>query len=82
MAVAHILSDKNFKTVTTFLPLNANAKKRIRVTRKRYRRGTTDEIDLVVTIGRPNYAEREFLKDCKKTKSRPREYWTKSFRTK
>lgn len=30
---------------------------------------------VLVTIGRPNYAERKFLKRCKKAGVRPRRFW-------
>lgn len=41
----------------------------IRATRSRYRGRLTrkgDNIDITLTIGRPNYAEREFIKVCQK----------------
>lgn len=47
----------------------------IRAVRKRYKRGTdkpkivrNHNIEITLTIGKPNYREREFIKDCLKAK--------------
>jgi hypothetical protein len=45
-------------------------KERVRATYKRSSLGK--QIDLVVTIGKPNAKEREFLKLCKKAKTKPK----------
>lgn len=40
----------------------------VRATRKsyKYRGGPKDNFEIMLTIGKPNYAEREFVKKCKK----------------
>lgn len=40
----------------------------IKATRKRYkgRIYKSENVDMVFTVGKPNYLEREFIKDCKK----------------
>ena len=58
-----------YKTVVVFLKPLSRVKRRIRVARH----GKTDTMS--VTIGRPNYAERLFLKQCKKAKCKPRRLW-------
>lgn len=50
-----------------------SAKQTLKVTRRRYNRGPGSfagggDIELVVNIGRPNYDERQFIKDCQKAK--------------
>ena len=41
----------------------------IRATRKKYKNGFKEgNIEILLTIGRPNYQEREFIKLCKKAK--------------
>lgn len=42
----------------------------VRATRRAYKGkfSHTDNIEIVLAIGRPNYAEREFIKTCKKAK--------------
>lgn len=56
---------KAVRSVTVFCsPLSA-VKERIRITRH-------GKNSLIITYGRPNYREREFLKLCKKAKTNPR----------
>ncbi len=60
--VVNALIDQDAKKVTAFLgPL---------LTVKASRRGKLDRrartLDLVVTIGTPNYAERRFIRDCQR----------------
>ena len=40
----------------------------VRATKKRYgyARGPKENFEIILTIGKPNYAEREFVKVCKK----------------
>lgn len=66
-----LLRDNDLKTVTVFCSPLSDVKQRIRVTRRQ-----KDEI--VVTFGKPNYSEREFLALCKKAKCLPRRLWLKS----
>lgn len=41
----------------------------VRATRKKYLNGfTKGNVEIVLTIGKPNYQEREFIKLCKKAK--------------
>jgi hypothetical protein len=37
----------------------------VRATRCRYRRGREKNVEITLTIGRPNYVERVFIRDCK-----------------
>lgn len=60
-----ILTDPTMRTVTVFCGNLADVKERIRMTRR-------GKNELLVTMGKPNYQEREFLKLCKKAKTRPR----------
>lgn len=39
------------------------------------RDGRAKQQHIVLTHGMPNYAEREFLKKCKKAKTKPRAVW-------
>ena len=66
-----LLRDDNLKTVTVFCSPLSDVKQRIRVTRR-----NKDEI--VITFGKPNYSEREFLALCKKAKCSPRRLWLKT----
>lgn len=71
-------NDQTIHTVTIFTPRKNTAKRRIRITRiGKPRRGST--LDYRVTIGPPNYAEREFLKDCRKAKCHPRQFTLKHY---
>lgn len=59
--VIESLINTNAKTATKFV----SPKEIIRATiHGKHRKGSNYEI--VLTIGRPNYAERKFIKDCKK----------------
>ena len=58
---------RKVRTVTVFCPPLSNVKQRIRVTRRA-------KNELLVTYGKPNYSEREFLKLCKKAKTNPRKF--------
>jgi hypothetical protein len=49
---------------------SADLKTKVRVTAKKYcRKLPAGHHDLVVTVGRLNYQEREFIKKCRKAKS-------------
>lgn len=51
-------------------------KSRVRATRKFFGRDARFRMtDIVLTIGPPNYAEREYLRLCKKAKAKPRRFW-------
>lgn len=64
------------KVAVVFSP---DLKNRIRVSAKRFKRSSRHAIqDIVVTIGRPNYLEREFLKLCRKEKTKPKRVWLPS----
>lgn len=62
--VDHVLRPNVRKATAYVLPTKV-----IKATRKLYA-GKVDKhsrtIDLVVTIGKPNYEDREFIKDCQK----------------
>lgn len=76
-AIETILRDDKLKTVTLFCsPLN-DVKLRVRVSRK-----NKSDNELLITYGKPNYSEREFLKLCKKAKTNPRRVWLHFKKTK
>jgi hypothetical protein len=64
------LRHPDVKTATVFCEPLSDVKQRVRVTRRQ-------KGELVVTFGRPNYAEREFLKLCRRAKCNPRRLWMK-----
>lgn len=70
-----VLRDPTIKTATVFCSPLVDVKNRIRVTRK-------GKDQLIITYGRPNYREREFLKLCKKAKTQPRKIIFKFFKKK
>lgn len=74
LAIELIMRHRDFKTVTVFCSPLKNVKKRVRASwqhkRNKYDTGNT----ILVTIGKPNYKEREFLKQCKKAKCLPRKW--------
>jgi hypothetical protein len=79
-AVAELFRDDNLKSVIAFVPRRNDSKYRIKATRVKYKRGNdAREKEIRISIGRLNYAEREFLKLCKKAKCHPRKFWFKSF---
>jgi len=44
-----------------------NEKLTIKATKKRYKKGVVHgALDIVFTVGKPNYVERDFIKKCKK----------------
>lgn len=81
-AIECLLRDREKKTVTVFCHPLSNIQYRIRVTRK-FKPRTADRInEFIVTYGKPNYAEREFLSQCKKENSKPRRFLFKFFKSK
>jgi len=72
-----ILSSKKYRSVTVFCGNLKDIKRRIRLTRAVYKRGSGDARygAVIVSIGRPNYREREYIKVCKKAKKSPEKYW-------
>ena len=71
--VGLLRANPDFHSIVSFVPRKNTARVRIRVTRigKFNRHGQ----DYRVTIGEPNYAEREFLKDCRKAGCHPKSWW-------
>lgn len=61
-----ILRDKQVKTVTLFCSPLSNITQRIRMTRRK-----KSDHEITVTFGKPNYAEREFIRICKKSNKKP-----------
>jgi hypothetical protein len=59
-AIEALLRNGNHNSVTVFCSPLTNVKQRVRVTRK-------EPNHLLVTFGRPNYREREYLKLCKRS---------------
>lgn len=72
-----ILRNPEIKTVTVFCSPLKIITKRVRITRMFY-----NSIELRVTAGKPNFAEREYIKLCKKAKCNPRRLWLKFFKKK
>ncbi len=90
-AFSCLFTEPTFKTVTLFLGNLNNTTQRVRITRHEKKiipsgvravRPNRFAEELHVTIGEPNYAETEFLKQCKRAKCRPRRFLFKSFPTK
>lgn len=65
------------KTVTVFIPPKQTCNDRVRVTWAQKPRAKDREKHFVVSFGHPNYAEREFLKLCRKAKCNPKRLWFK-----
>jgi hypothetical protein len=63
-----LFKDETIHSVTVFCSPLSDVKKRVRITRRKTFK------DILINIGKPNYAEREFLKLCKKAKTNPRKY--------
>jgi hypothetical protein len=70
-ALLTLLNDKTLYTVTAFCyPMSNKVVERIRLTRPKKLPN-----DIRLTIGRPNYTERQFLRLCKKAKTHPKQFW-------
>lgn len=70
-AVGSVLGGRKIAVV-----FSRDLKNRTRAVRKFFGRGDrTKATDIVLTIGPPNYREREFLKLCKKAACRPKRLW-------
>lgn len=67
-AIELLLRDKELVSVTIFCSPLSKITQRVRATRK-----LNDQI--LVTFGKPNFQEREFIKSCKKAKTTPRRSW-------
>jgi len=67
-----IIVDPRIHTVAVFCAPLSNVKKRVQITRNKRSKNT-----YVVDIGRPNYEQRQFLKLCKKARTKPRRFWYK-----
>lgn len=68
-----ILRDPEMHSVTVWCgKLSWDMKERIRITRR-------GKNELIITMGRPNYAEREMLKLCKKARTNPRKFLFKYY---
>ena len=68
-----ILANETIHSITGFFSPLSDVKRRVRITRLKNGNG------LHLDIGRPNYAERRFLKLCKKAKTKPKRFWLKPF---
>ena len=69
-----ILVDEGIHSITGFFPPLSDVKRRVRITRLKNGRNS-----FRMDIGRPNYAERRFLKLCKKAKTKPKRFCLKPF---
>jgi hypothetical protein len=72
-AIEMILRDDTMRVVTLFCKPLSDVTQRVRITRR-------SKNELVVTYGKPNYEEREFLKLCKKAKTNPKRVLFKFFK--
>jgi hypothetical protein len=63
--VVETLLDQGAKRVTAFLSPTLTVKATRKLFGKRIRKGL-GAINVSLTIGRPNYAERKFIRDCQK----------------
>lgn len=64
------ISNEKIKSITVFLGDLSNVKQRVKITRFKNAKN-----DFRLTIGKSNYAEREYLKICRRAKSNPRRTW-------
>ena len=67
-----ILCNDDIKTATVFCYPLDKVTHRVRVSRKKH---SPDQ--LIITFGKPNYAEQKYLALCKKAKCNPRRFWLK-----
>ena len=67
-----ILGDPCMRSVSVFCGDLSDVKQRIRMTRR-------GEDSLIITMGKPNWSERELLKSCKKAKCKAPKVWFKFF---
>lgn len=65
IGIENMMRNPELRSVTVFCAPLKDVKNRVRITR----RGNDS---LIVTYGKPNYGEREFLKTCRKAKCLPR----------
>jgi hypothetical protein len=80
LAIDHVIL--GHKIAVVFANPLGKVRQRVRVIQKTYGKSRPKPIsasmkqaELIVSIGPPNYAEREFLKLCKKAKTKPRKLW-------
>ena len=66
------------KSVTVFCKITDPRTERIRIARRSFAQGPNSN-SFVVTYGKPNYREREYLAMCKLAKCRPRKCWFQYF---
>ncbi|MFA5715085.1 MAG: hypothetical protein WC998_05070 [Candidatus Paceibacterota bacterium] len=69
-----LLGNSTIKTVTGFFVSEGKETERVRITKNK-----NDPKDIKLSIGKPNYSERKFLKSCKETNSRIPRFWVKYF---
>lgn len=77
LAVETLLRDGEIKSVVVFVGNLSDVKFRVKATRKVYKSGGTDKNTFILTLGKLNYGEREFIKLCKKANTKPRRVWIK-----
>jgi hypothetical protein len=69
-----MLEDPTIRSIIAFNPRLNTSKHRVKV--------TTTSDGYRVTIGQPNYAERMFLKLCRKANCNPKQFWIRKRRSK
>lgn len=76
-AIEILQANPTARSLTYFCGNLSDIKTRIRLTRPYYKRGRFDIrcFTVVMSIGRPNFAEREFIKLCRKAKTKPCRWW-------
>ena len=70
-----ILDDPEMRSVSVFCGDRSDVKQRIRMTRR-------GKDSLIITMGKPNWRERELLKSCKKAKCKAPKVWFKFYKRK
>lgn len=54
---------------------SSDLKTRVRATQTKYKRYTDPGHTITLTVSRLNYEEREFIKKCKRGKTKPKAIW-------
>ena len=78
-AIEVLLRDPTKRTVTVFCYPLSNVRQRVRATR-RHKPSSGRINEILLTYGRPNYAEQELLNQCKKAHRKPRRLLFKFFK--
>lgn len=72
-------ADKTLKSVTVFCSPLSNCTRRVTAARRHRTYNTYLSKQILITFGGLNFPQREFVKLCKKAKTRPRRLWFKFY---